>query len=45
MVGKSIRIRLSFCKVNGKTLYSLLTGSCRQTLDFLPTENVFLVIF
>ena len=27
MVGKSIRIRLSFCKVNGKTLYSLLTGS------------------
>ena len=55
MVGKSIRIRLSFCKVNGKTLYSLLTGSqefvnrkltsCRQALNFLPTENVFLVIF
>ena len=53
MIGKSIRIRLYFCKVNGKTLYSLLTGSqefvnrkltsCRQALNFLPTENALLV--
>lgn len=55
MIGKSIRIRLYFCKVNGKTLYSLLTGSqefvnrkltsCRQALNFLLTENALLVIF
>ena len=55
MMGKSIRIRLYFCKVNGKTLYSLLTGSqefvnrkltsCRQALNFLLTENALLVIF
>ena len=55
MIGKSIRIRLYFCKVNGKTLYSLLTGSqefvnrkltpCQQTLNFLSTENTLLVLF
>ena len=55
MIGKSIRIRLSFCKVIGKTLYSLRTGSqefvnrkltsCRQALNFLLTENALLVIF
>ena len=55
MIGKSIRISLSFCKVNEKTLYSLLTGSqefvnrkltpCQQTLNFLSTENALLVLF
>lgn len=42
-MGKSLRIRLSFCKVNGKTLYSPLTGSQEFVNRELTSCNLLII--